>query len=250
MTKTVLITGVSRGIGNATAQLFSEKGWQVIGVSRESIHEPLEGVDHYIQGDISQPRDIEAIFNNISIHYEKIDCLVNNAALQICKPILEMTIEEWDSIMDTNLRSVFLFSKYSHPYLQKSHGAIVNVSSVHAVSTSADIAAYATSKGGIAAFTRALAIEYAQEMIRVNAVLPGAVDTPMLRAGLSRNHVTGSSIDERLQVLAEKHLFKRVIRPDEIANMIYFLADNSLSSAITGQCFVVDGGATIKLSTE
>lgn len=250
MTKIVLITGVSRGIGNATAKLFSKKGWHVIGVSREDTDDLIEGVDHYIQGDISQLGDVEGIFKNISAHYERIDCLVNNAALQICKPILEMTIDEWDSVMKTNLRSVFLFSKYSHPFLQKVHGSIVNVSSVHAIATSSDIAAYAASKGGIASFTRALAIEFAQENIRVNAVLPGAVDTPMLRAGLSRGHVTGSSMDERLKALAGKHLFKRVARPDEIANMIYFLADESLSSAITGQCFVVDGGAIIRLSTE
>jgi NAD(P)-dependent dehydrogenase (short-subunit alcohol dehydrogenase family) len=141
--------------------------------------------------------------------------------------------------------------KLAHPLLKAAGGgAIVNVSSVHAIATSANIAAYAASKGGLLALTRAVAIEFARDNIRCNAILPGAVDTPMLRAGLSRDHVQGSTILERLDNLASKTVNGRVGRPEEIAQAIYFLADDEQSSFMTGQALIIDGGATARLSTE
>ena len=128
--------------------------------------------------------------------------------------------------------------------------AIVNMSSVHAVQTSTNISAYAASKGGILAITRAMAIEFAHEGIRVNAVLPGAVDTPMLRSGLGRGQHSGSSVLDRLDNLARKTVNGRIGQPDEIAQAVYFLADGSQSSFMTGQALIVDGGATARLSTE
>jgi NAD(P)-dependent dehydrogenase (short-subunit alcohol dehydrogenase family) len=124
------------------------------------------------------------------------------------------------------------------------------MSSVHAVATSANIAAYAASKGGLLAFTRALAIEFAPDNIRVNAVLPGAVDTPMLRAGMNRGHVSGGDITTRLDNLARKTVNGRIGKPEEIAHAVYFLADENQSSFMTGQALIVDGGATARLSTE
>ena len=117
--------------------------------------------------------------------------------------------------MTSNLRSVFLGSKLAHPMLVKAGGgAIVNVSSVHAIATSKDIAAYAASKGGLLALTRAMAIEFAPQNIRVNAILPGAVDTPMLRAGLNRGHAGGGTILDRLENLASKTVNGRVGHAD------------------------------------
>jgi NAD(P)-dependent dehydrogenase (short-subunit alcohol dehydrogenase family) len=127
---------------------------------------------------------------------------------------------------------------------------MVNVSSVHAIATSANIAAYAASKGGLLALTRAMAIEFAKDHIRVNAILPGAVDTPMLRAGMDRGHLGGASVQDRLENLASKTVNGRVGLPSEIASAIYFLADETQSSFMTGQALVVDGGATARLSTE
>jgi NAD(P)-dependent dehydrogenase (short-subunit alcohol dehydrogenase family) len=176
--------------------------------------------------------------------------LVNNAAVQIAKPLLETTLEEWDSLMDVNLRAIFYSVQQAYPLLKPVQGAIVNVSSVHAVATSADIASYAASKGALLAMTRAMAIEFAGDNVRVNTILPGAVDTPMLDAGLSRGHVSGGSLDERKAELASKTVIGRVGTPDEIAHAIYFLADNEQSSFMTGQPMIVDGGATIRLSTE
>jgi NAD(P)-dependent dehydrogenase (short-subunit alcohol dehydrogenase family) len=171
--------------------------------------------------------------------------------MQIAKPLLQTTVEEWDAVMASNLRSVFLGTRLAHPLLMKAGGgAIVNVSSVHAIATSKDIAAYAASKGGLLALTRAMAIEFAPDNIRVNAILPGAVDTPMLRAGLTRGHAGSGNIHDRLENLASRTVNGRIGKPEEIAHAIYFLADNSQSSFMTGQAIVVDGGATARLSTE
>jgi NAD(P)-dependent dehydrogenase (short-subunit alcohol dehydrogenase family) len=149
------------------------------------------------------------------------------------------------------LRSVFLSAKLAHPLLKaRGGGAIVNVSSVHAVATSKDIAAYAASKGGMLALTRAMAIEFAPVNVRVNAILPGAVDTPMLRAGLNRDHAGRGSLEERLENLARNTVSGKIGTPAEIAQAIFFLADGELSSFMTGQALIVDGGATARLSTE
>ena len=250
-TRILLITGAAGGIGRATVRVFAEKGWKVIGVDRLPKYEdyPEDGV--YIQADISLPEQIEAIYEQVFAFTDTLDAVVHNAAVQIAKPLLDTSAEEWDMVMASNLRSVFLGAKLAHPLLKaQGGGAIVNVSSVHAVATSADIAAYAASKGGLLALTRAMAIEFAPDEIRVNAILPGAVDTPMLRAGLSRGHTGDGTVYDRLENLARKTVNGRVGTPEEIARSIYFLADNYTSSFITGQALIVDGGATCRLSTE
>ena len=249
--KVLLITGAAGGIGRATVKVFAEEGWRVIGVDRQPKYDnfPSEGL--YIKADISLPEEIESIYQQVASFTNKLDAVVNNAALQIAKPLLKTTAEEWDQVMASNLRSVFLGAKLAHPLLKASGvGAIVNVSSVHAVATSADIAAYAASKGGLLALTRAMAIEFAPDGIRVNAILPGAVDTPMLRAGLSRGLSGDGTVVDRLENLARKTVNGRVGQPEEIARSIYFLADDSQSSFMTGQALIVDGGATCRLSTE
>jgi len=261
--QTVLVTGAAGGIGRATVQLFAQKGWRVIGVDREDyagVHAPGDQMFSfddfpanglYIQSDISVGANMETIFEQAHAFTNQLDALVNNAALQVAKPILETSAEDWDAVMASNLRSVFLSTKLAHPLLKAAHGsAIVNVSSVHAVATSANIAAYAASKGGLLALTRAVAIEFAPDDIRCNAILPGAVDTPMLRAGLGRGHVQGADIMQRLDNLARKTVNGRVGQPEEIAHAIYFLADQSQSSFMTGQALIIDGGATARLSTE
>lgn len=250
-TKTVLITGVGGGIGRATLEHFTQKGWRVIGVDRSPLNGDFPASGHFIQADISYPASAELIFEQARAFSPTLDALVNNAAVQVAKPLVETSVEEWDAVMASNLRPVFLFSKLAYPLFKAAGGgAIVNVSSVHAVQTSANIAAYAASKGGILALTRALAIEFAPDNIRVNAILPGAVDTPMLRAGLDRGHVGHGDLQSRLDNLARKTVNGRVGQPAEIASAIYFLADTNQSSFMTGQALIVDGGATARLSTE
>jgi len=249
--KTVLITGAGGGIGCACIHHFADKGWRVIGVDRSDFGDDFPKDGRFIQADISQPDSVETIFQQAKEFSSTLDVLINNAAVQVAKPIVETTVEEWDAVMASNLRSVFLFVKLAHPLMKAAGGgAIVNVSSVHAIQTSANIAAYAASKGGLLALTRAMAIEFAADNIRVNAILPGAVDTPMLRAGLGRGHVGQGNMQERLDNLARKTVNGKVGQPEEIAHAIYFLADNEQSSFMTGQALVVDGGATARLSTE
>jgi len=251
MTRTILITGAGGGIGRACINHFSNHGWRVIGVDRSDFGDDFPKNGRFIKADISQPDSVEQIFQQAKEFYPTLDALVNNAAVQVAKPLVDTTVEEWDSVMASNLRSVFLFVKLAHPLLKAGNGgAIVNVSSVHAVQTSANIAAYAASKGGLLALTRAMAIEFAPDNIRVNAILPGAVDTQMLRAGLGRGHVGSGDVQERLDNLARKTVNGRVGKPEEIAHAIYFLADNEQSSFMTGQAMIVDGGATARLSTE
>ena len=283
--KAVLITGAAGGIGRATVFTFAEAGWHVLGVDRAGLvgNDPIGQVRGiYIQSDIAAPGDVEMIFARAKEYIHKhqlsgLNALVNNAAIQIAKPLVETSVEEWDAVMENNLRSVFLAAKFAHPLLKaaryavnsmdaahKAGAAIVNVSSVHAIQTSANIASYAASKGGLLALTRAMAIEFAADDIRVNAILPGAVDTAMLRDSLRRGNLESFSGDadagsgqvsnqvlvERLENLARKTVNGRIGQPDEIARAIYFLADGEQSSFMTGQALVVDGGATARLSTE
>jgi glucose 1-dehydrogenase len=249
--KSLLITGAAGGIGRATVALFARNGWRVLGVDRAPFGAEFPQNGLFIQSDISHPEQISAIFERVRAFTNSLDALVNNAAVQVAKPLIETTVEEWDAVMAANLRSVFLGVKLAHPLLKDAGGgAVVNVSSVHAIQTSANIAAYAASKGGLLALTRAMAIEFAPDNIRVNAVLPGAVDTPMLRAGLGRGHAGLGNVQHRLDNLARRTVSGKVGRPEEIAHAIYFLADNEQSSFMTGQALVVDGGATARLSTE
>ena len=178
--RTVLITGANGGIGRATVLEFSRLGWEVIGVDRDTLSFDFPDDGIFVQTDISQPDNVAELFGQVGKMYQRLDAMVNNAAIQIAKPLIQTTLEEWDSLMAINLRAVFYSVKQAYPLLKAARGAIVNVSSVHAVATSADIASYAASKGALLALTRAMAIEFAKDDVRVNAILPGAVDTPML----------------------------------------------------------------------
>jgi len=249
--KKVLITGCAGGIGRACVELFAGKGWFVFGVDKNEFGEGFPKNGLFLCADISNPEEYEALFQQIKAMTLSLDAVVSNAALQVSKPLVETSVEDWDRTIATNLRPAFLITKYAHPLLVKAGcSAIVCVSSVHAIQTSVNISAYAASKGGLLALTRAMAIEFAPDNIRVNAVLPGAVDTPMLREGLGRGQHAGGSMHDRLDNLARKTVNGRIGQPGEIAQAVYFLADGSASSFMTGQALVVDGGATARLSTE
>ena len=248
MSKIVLITGVRGGIGGATARVFKEAGWHVMGVDLHRAD--TSDVHHFIRADLSDEAESRRVFSEVTDHGGRIDCLVNNAAVQICRPLVETTPDEWDALMASNLRSVYLAVRQSYPLMRAHGGAIVNIGSVHAMATSAGMAAYVTTKGGLTALTRALAIELAPDRIRVNAVSPGAVDTPMLRSGLTRGHLQKEDPKKQLEEIARRTVMGRVGNPGEIAQAILFLGDEKRSSFITGHVLVVDGGATSKLSTE
>ncbi len=153
-------------------------------------------------------------------------------------------------MFNVNVRAIFKLTQLLFPLLKNAHGSVVNVSSVHAIATSAGVAAYAASKGALLPLTRAQALEFSKYKVRVNVVLPGAVNTQMLRSGLERGHLNGGTTKSRMRILASKHALGRVGEPRDIAHAIYFLSDPEHSSFITGQTLVADGGAIARLSTE
>ena len=250
--KVVLITGIAGGIGFATGMKFKEEGWTVIGIDKV-VNKKINSLFDVYNVDIQNDIEILKIMKEIRVKYSKLNCIVNNAAHQICKPLYESSINDWNAIMSVNVKAPFLLAKYGFDMLRESNGTIINISSVHAITTSKNIGLYASSKGSLAALTRAMALEYAEYGIRVNCILPGAVNTNMLKRGLSRdlfNKDGNDTIKMRLENLGKKHCIGRVGEPKEIAEVILFLSDNNKSSYIVGQSIVADGGATIKLSTE
>ena len=234
MTPVVVVTGAAGGIGTATCDLLEGYGWDVVPMDRLPIDRPGA-----LQVDIA---DAKAVTTALSA-LPQVDALVNNAALQLYKSLLDTTVEEWDAIAAVNIRGAFVCLKAVHQQLAETRGSVVNVSSVHASATSHSIAAYAATKGGLAAFTRAAAIEMAPLGVRVNAVLPGAIDTPALREGFSRRA-------DAEQTLIDQTPLQRIGEPRDIAQAIAFLIDRERSDFITGQEFAVDGGALARLSTE
>lgn len=244
--KRVVVTGAAGGIGYACTTAFLEDGWQVLGFDR---NEPpaAEGLI-YIPCDIGITESVVRACEAAAEH-GPLDALVNNAAVQVNKPLLQTTDDEWALVMNTNVRGAFECMRGLMEPLSQGTGAVVNVASVHAIATSQNISAYAASKGALVALTRAAAVELAHAGIRCNALLPGAVDTPMLRDGLSRRpHPDGP--DGNLQELRDRTPLQMVASAEEIAKSILFLADNDRSPYITGQSLVADGGATARLSTE
>jgi len=249
MKRVALITGAARGIGLATAIEFAHHDWEVWAVDRDAAPGLPESVQ-FRKADLTDGKAVEVLFDELKNERGQLDALVNNAAVMIIKSILDTTEADWDLIQRTNLEAVFRTCQAAYPLLEKAGGAIVNVSSIHAMATSRNVGAYAASKGGVLALTRALAIEFGPGGVRVNTVLPGAIDTAMLKQGLVGDPTPNESIEAQVEALGTRTALGRVGRPEEIASAILFLADAQQSSYITGQSLVIDGGAMARLSTE
>jgi len=232
----VVITGASQGIGAACVNAFRELGHPVLGVDRQR----GSPADAHLVADLADEGCGEVVADFVD--ERPVFALVNNAATGTDGALSDMRVEDWDQVLATNLRAPFLISRRLLPRLSAVGGSVVNVGSVHAAATSPGTAAYAASKGGLVALTRAMAVEWSAAGVRVNCVLPGAIDTPMLKGGLSR---LGQSIDS----LGTRHPLGRVGRPEEIAGAVVFLSSQA-ASFITGAAVAADGGALAKLSTE
>jgi NAD(P)-dependent dehydrogenase (short-subunit alcohol dehydrogenase family) len=234
VSRVAVVTGAAGGVGSATCDVLEAQGWSVIAVDRRPVDR--EGA---LQIDLADAPYVMDVLRRC----ERVDALINNAALQLFKPLEETTLAEWDAVHHVNLRGAFACLKACRDRLIEAGGAVVNVASVHAVATSQSISAYAASKGGLLAFTRAAALELAPHGVRVNAVVPGAVDTPALRDGFVRR-------ENAEALLIASTPLQRIGRPEEVAESIAFLADNDRSGYITGQSLTIDGGALAALSTE
>lgn len=246
----VVVTGSSGGIGEAIVTCSRRLGWTTFGLDRRSPSNESRP-DRFLSVDVAEANEVATAFEEIAGQVDSLAGLVNNAAIQRSRAFEDTDVSGWDEVVAANLRSVYLCTRCALPLLRADPpGAIVNVSSVHAVATSKGLAPYAASKGGVSALTRALAVELGASGIRVNSVLPGAVDTAMLRAGLDRGHVTGGDTDANVGDLGERHALGRVGTPAEIAEAVVFFLDPDRASFVTGASLAVDGGALARLSTE
>ena len=241
--KVTLITGGGSGIGRATALLFAKEGaklvladYNVDGGERtlRAIKE-AGGNGIFQAADVSNPNEVEALVNKVVETYGRLDCAFNNAGIEgEFSPTDECTIENWQRVIDINLSGVFYCMKYEIPQMLKSGGgSIVNTSSVAGLAGIANTSAYTASKHGVAGLTKSAALEFANKGIRVNAVCPGFIRTPMVARVLDRG-----SFDEKAVIQA--HPINRLGIPEEIAEAVLWLASDA-SSFVTGLPMAVDG---------
>lgn len=247
-----MVTGAARGIGGATARRLAADGAKVIAADlklenaeataaaiREAGGEALAVVM-----DVGKRADCEAGVNQAADWGGKLDILVNNAGMgQFGGTVETLEEEEWDRVLAVNLKSIFLVSKYAVPHLRAAgNSAIINVASPHAFATSEGVAAYTASKGGVVSLTRQMAIDLTRDGIRVVAIVPGAVDTPMLQAHLDQQGIPA----EELGISSDPRALGRVGKPEELAAAIAWLASDD-ASFVNGSPIYVDGGLLAKL---
>ncbi|MEK4566050.1 SDR family oxidoreductase [Alkalihalobacillus sp. FSL R5-0424] len=249
-TKLAVVTGAGKGIGQAIAQLFAEAGAIVILATKDK----QEGIDaekklreagheaYFYQTDVEQEQSIIELFQWVKRSFEFVDVLVNNAGITLFKPIDRATIEDWNSVINIDLRGTYLCSKYAVPLMRNRAGAsIINISSNHAMQTLPDAELYAAAKGGVNAMTRSMALSLGEKGIRVNAICPGFTDTPHYQRWLteSQNPLTDSTV-------RALHATNQVAEPKDIAELALFLAKEE-SRQITGECIQIDGGLSVRL---
>ena len=242
--KVALVTGGSRGIGFQTAKIFSENGAQVVISSKDSellaISANKLKNTYPIAADIRNEKEVQNVIEKTIAKFGKLDILINNAGiLPRIKQLHEISESEWNEVLDINLTGQFRFTKFSIPYLQKTSGTIVNVSSDAGLKAyegfNAD--AYSASKAALVVLTKCWALEYAKDKIRVNCVCPGVVDTDMTKPFLK---------SEKDRDFADNdHPLGRIGTPEEVAKSILFLASED-SAWTTGAILAVDGGQSSK----
>ncbi|WHY86600.1 glucose 1-dehydrogenase [Neobacillus novalis] len=243
--KTVIITGAGNGIGRGIAFLYAEKGANVVladidekaGTQTVGMIKEQGGEALFIQTDVKLETDIERLMEVTNQTYGQIDILINNAGKGLFKSPYEVSIDEWDDVINTNLRSVFLGSREAAKYMRhnKEGGSIVNIASTRAIMSEPNSESYAATKGGIVAITHALASSFSKDRITVNAISPGWIETG--------DYTKLSQLDH------EQHLSKRVGKPDDIARACLYLTAKE-NDFVTGINLVVDGGMTRKMIYE
>jgi len=248
--KVVLITGGSKGIGEGCARIFSLSGAKVVICARgkeagESLSRELTskgpGECHFQQCDVAKPEDIEKIIDNTVKHFGRLDCLINNAGWHPPEhPIDEFSIEDFKNLLQLNLVSVFAACKYAIPHLRKTRGNIINMSSLVGKIGQEYASTYVATKAGIIGLTKALAIDEARHGVRVNAVLPAVVVTPLYNEARDR----ANNPKEFVDLTSSWHWLGRCATIEEVGRVCLFLASDS-ASFLTGIELLVSGGAEL-----
>jgi NAD(P)-dependent dehydrogenase (short-subunit alcohol dehydrogenase family) len=243
--KVVVITGARRGMGKADALLFAQKGAKVVvsDISQEDCQKVVDQIEKKggqaiaVKCDVSKKEEVDNLFRKTIEKFGRVDVLVNNAGICEFKPFIDLTEEEWDRTLNINLKGYFLCAQAAAKEMAKQKsGVIVNIASVAMGQVGVgflNIVHYCASKGGIAAMTEAMALELAPYNIRVNAIAPGMIETPMLDP-IKQDPKAMEGILARVPL-------NRMGKPEEIADLVVFLASDK-SSYITGSIVVIDGG--------
>ena len=243
--RSVIITGAAGGIGRAAARLFCGAGARLTLTDRDAARGrgTLElvldtgGAAQFLAGDISSESFVEEVVSSAVQSYGRLDCAFNNAGIisDLAEPVSNYTLTEWDRVLRINLTSMFLCMKHeTRAMLQTGGGAIVNTSSALGQVGQYSMPAYCASKAGILGLTRATALDYATKNIRVNAIMPGVIETPMTKEGV---FVKMPGLE---QILLAQHPIGRFGRPEEVANAALFLCSDA-ASFVTGHALAVDG---------
>lgn len=245
--KMALITGGNSGIGRATALLFAEEGAKVAIAARDRERgrdvvraiEELGGEAVFLSCDVSKAADCQRVVEKTVRRFGGLDILFNNAAIIYPhKTILDTSEDEFARTLDVNVKGVYLMSKYAVPHLAEAGGgAIVNTASIWGLVGGEGAAAYCASKGAVVLLTKAMALDHADQGIRVNCICPGSVDTPMLRSEMEEF----GGYDKAAPIFATKHPLGRIATPDEVAQAVLYLVSDA-ASFVAGVSLPVDGG--------
>jgi len=246
--KVAFVTGGASGIGRAAALAFAREGARVVvaDVSEEGNQETARMIEAQggralaVRCDVTRAEDVKAALDRTVEAFGRLDYAFNNAGIEPKKPAptADYDEEEWSRIMDIDLRGVFLCMKYEIPLILKQGGAIVNTSSGAGIIGIKGSPAYTAAKHGVIGLTRAAALDYAAQNIRINAVCPGYIETPMM------TRFTGGTAEGRAKVISEEPI-GRMGRAEEIANAVLWLCSDA-SSFTVGHALVVDGGQTVQ----
>jgi NAD(P)-dependent dehydrogenase (short-subunit alcohol dehydrogenase family) len=243
--KVAIVTGGGQGIGRASAIEFAREGAAVVVANRTAatgeqtvrLAEAAGGQALFVSTDVGRSADVRRMIDIAVSTYGGLDVLFNNAGIEIDEPIEHLSEESWDRVMDTNLKGHFLCAKYAIPHLKaRGGGAIINMSSVLGYTALPSVGAYCATKAAIIALTKVLALELARDNIRVNALAPGSVDTPMLWGT-----VAPDEMEQTRELVAESQPVGYIGTPEQIARAAVWLASNEVDF-LTGETILIDGG--------